>query len=233
VENRSDSMLRDVVIADPSMADVFRNLNIDYFCRGEQLLRDALSERGVSLDRFHYESKRTHRQGASAATPDWSATPLRTLAAYIVDTHHAYLHHELPLLDRLIEQHQPGRLSDAFRRLRHDLEVQMRKEETILFPAIADMEAALAAGRTPAARSFGSVANFTIIQMQQHRRTAASLHELSSLTNQYQCPGEATPALHCLYRRLQTLAADLQYHIHLENNILFPRAIQLEKENPV
>ena len=88
--------LRDLVIETPAVAEVFEQLDIDYFCRGNRRLNDALGEAGVSVDRFRsmFESVGGNRKPANAE-PDWNATSIRSLIDHIVGTHHAFLHREL------------------------------------------------------------------------------------------------------------------------------------------
>jgi regulator of cell morphogenesis and NO signaling len=168
--------------------------------------------------------------------PDWNAAPLRSLIKHIVETHHAYLQTELPALDKLIgriaQQCSDGSilpdLHRAIKRLNRDLELQMRKEETILFPAILELEATVPAGGQPEYSPFGSVANLSRVTAQDHERAGRTLHEIRQLTNNYTCTN-CEPGLTNLIQRLGSLTADLHRHIHLENNILFPRAIELER----
>ena len=169
--------------------------------------------------------------------PDWSAVPLRNLIKHIVDTHHAYLQKELPALDNLVGRITPrgsdgSLLPDLHRLIRHlrrDLELQMRKEETILFPAILELEATVAAGGQPEYSQFGSVANLSRATAHDHDHAARSIEEIRQLTNNYTCPIDGESGAPALCRRLATLAADLLRHIHLEKDILFPRANELER----
>ena len=166
--------------------------------------------------------------------PDWNTVPLRSLIKHIVETHHAYLQTELPALDKLIarlaQQCPDGTiLPDLHRAIKHlnrELELQMRKEETILFPAILELEATLAAGGQPDYSPFGSVANLSRATAQDHERATRALHEIRQLTNNYTCAKDCAPEL---IRRLATLAADLHLHVHLENDIVFRRAVDLER----
>ena len=167
--------------------------------------------------------------------PDWNDAPLRSLIKHIVDTHHAYLRTELPTLDKLIRrvtQHGSYELPDLHRAIQHlklDLELQMRKEESILFPAILELAATVAAGERPPYSQFGSVANLSRATVQDHDKAARTMDEIRQLTNNYTCARDCEPGMPALFRRLATLATDLHRHIHLEKNVLFPRAIDLER----
>jgi len=169
--------------------------------------------------------------------PDWNAAPLRSLIKHIVETHHAYLQTELPALEKSIGR--DGRLAsdgpilpDLYRAIRHlkrDLELQMRKEETILFPAILELDTTVATGAQGEYSEFGSVANLSRVTAQDHDKAARTMHEIRELTNNYTCAKDGEPGMAALFGRLAALAADLHRHIHLEKNILFPRAIDLER----
>jgi regulator of cell morphogenesis and NO signaling len=234
-----DHSICDVVIENPAAADVFEKLDIDYACRGGRVLGDVLSESGISLDAFIGEVDRVAciRTG-NPTGPDWRVLPLRMLIRHIIDKHHAYLRFELPALDKWItgisEQHPGERellltLQRAIQRFERKLEVQVRKEEVILFPAISDLETATVSGASPAELLFGSVANLSRAMEEENNGVARALHEIRILSNDYTCPPDASNSLKTLLKRLQILAADAHQHLHLENNILFPRAISLEK----
>ena len=168
---------------------------------------------------------------------DWTALPLRTLTKHIVETHHAYLKTELPALDKSIRRIAQLRLggsisSDlhrAIQNLRGDWELQMQKEETILFPAILELEATVAAGLRPPYSQFGSVANLAHVAAKDHDKLAGTLYQIQLLTNNCTCLKDCQPGISADFERLAILAMDISCHIHLEKDILFPRAIDLEK----
>ena len=105
----------------------------------------------------------------------------------------------------------------------------MRKEEAILFPAISDLETAAAPGARPTEPPFGSVANLSRVMEEENNGVAGALHKIRDLTNKYAELPDAPTGSMALMGRLRILEADVHLHLHLENNILFPRAISLEK----
>jgi regulator of cell morphogenesis and NO signaling len=229
--------LAEVVVQNPAAAEIFDDLNIDYFCRGNRLLGDVLKERNVTLDEFSGAFARIARpKGKQPTESDWRVAPLRKLTEHIVDKHHAYLHTELPALEQLMEEIATDSLSDivgklhkTIQRLHRDIELHMRKEEAILFPAIVNLELTVAAGGPPIPSQFGSVSNVTRVLGQDHYKTACALDEIRELTNNFVCPSDVQLTMPALFRRLKTLAVDTHHHVHLENNVLFPRAVALEK----
>ena len=168
---------------------------------------------------------------------DWNDALLRSLIKHIVENHHAYLRTELPALDKLIRrlmQHGSDEsvlpdLQRAIQHLKLDLELQMRKEESILFPAILELEATVAVGEQPQYSQFGSVANLSRATAQDHDKAVRTVDEIRQLTNNYTCAKNYEPGMPSLFRGLAALAADLHRHIHLEKDVLFPRAIDLER----
>jgi regulator of cell morphogenesis and NO signaling len=219
----------------PATADLFDRLGIDYFCRGNELLGDALEAHNVSLDQFAGEIFRADRDPAEH---DWRMASLRTLIGHIVGTHHNYLRRELPALEELVSQmhaqtagRQPAFLAlyRVVHELRRDLELQVQKEEAILFPAIAELERSAASGAAPRLSQFGSVANLSRVMSKDHEKTARALREISALTDHFAILPDGPPRLAVLFERLRVFIADMHRHLHLENNILCPRAIALEK----
>jgi regulator of cell morphogenesis and NO signaling len=227
------------VIENPAAAVVLEKFGIDYACRGGRVLSDVLSEGGISLEDFMGEMDQVAR--ITIGTPpgaDWRVASLRKLIRYIVNTHHAYLRVELPALDkwisRISDQHSGERellliLQRAIQRFQRSVEVQMSKEEATLFPVISDLETAVVSGVPPSELPFGSVANLSRVMEGENIGTARALHEIRLLTNNYTCPPESSTALKTLFERLRALAAQSQQHLHLENNILLPRAIEMER----
>jgi regulator of cell morphogenesis and NO signaling len=168
---------------------------------------------------------------------DWSSAPLADLCDHIERTHHAFLREQLPRLggwiDRVVAAHadRHPELADvrrAFHELRAELEPHMFKEEHILFPAIRALERAAC----PLAFPFGSVSNPIGVMEGEHDRAGALLARLREPAHGYQVPDDACGTYRALLDGLRRLEADLHVHIHKENNILFPRAAELESAEP-
>lgn len=230
----ADTPLGELVTTNPATADLFDRLGIDYYCRGQQLLGDALKEHNVSVDAFARELFRADRK----TTDNWKPTTLRALIDHIVETHHEYLRRELPALEGLIGRiiNQPlvekpaflAPLRTAIHELRRDLELQMRKEETILFPAIAELERSANSGE-PRVAQFGSLANLVRVMGREHEKATGSLKAIAALTGNFTPVPGTSARISTLFEKLKALMGDVHRHVHLENNILYPRAIELEK----
>ncbi len=153
--------------------------------------------------------------------------------------HHAYLKRELPLLEQFIahvievDGHKHGTtlvpLRKVFQHFKQELAAHMRAEESILFPALMELEAARGRGAELPQLPFGSVLNPIRMLMMEHETTGWELDEMREITLGYDPPPDACESYCELYRRLRVLETEMRVHIDLENNILFPRAARLEK----
>lgn len=200
----------------PSSVRVFEKYRIDYCCGRQRPLEEVCRERGLPAEALLAESRAA--VPSNGAARDWGRASQPDLMDHIVSRRHAYLRTELPVIaERLamvLEAHGPRHgsslapLARTFTALREELEVHMRKEEVVLFPAIAGQEAAQAEGRKPASLFFGTLNNPIRMMMHEHDSVGQG----------------------ALFEGLQALETDLHRHIHLENNILFPRAVRLEAE---
>lgn len=234
-----EQSVRDVLLEYPAVGQVFEQLNIDYCCRGNRPLGDALAELGISFQAFIGEvDQNADFRSGRWASPDWRVVSLRKLIRHIVYTHHAYLRLQLPSLDKwitMISQQHPGEtelmlsLQRAVQRLQRNLEVQMSKEEAVLFPAISNLEFVALPGVPSSSPQFGSVANLARAMEEESSSALGLLNEMRALTKNFVCQQEASVALKTLFVKLRALEQYSHQHLHLENNILFPRAINLEK----
>lgn len=222
----------------PASVRVFEKYGIDYCCGGGRPLAEACREKGLAVETVLAELE-SDRSAGNGAARDWNVAPLSELIDHILTTHHDYLRAELPTvqtrLTKVIEAHGAKYpesllpLREVFLGLQEELYGHMRKEEMILFPVIMEMEAAIAGGGRPAPPPFGTVENPIRVMRHEHDSAATALREMRRLTNGYTLPADACATYRALFLGLQELEADLHQHIHLENNILFPRAAELER----
>lgn len=221
----------------PASIPVFEKFGIDYCCHGDLTLSEACQARGLSA-----EAIATEIQAAAATTPaserDWLHAPLEDLLDHILDRHHAFLRAELPVLQQRLSKTQEAhaathgeslrQLQETLQPLVEELYAHLHKEEMILFPYIRLLSQARAEGRTPPRAPFGPLENPLRVMRLEHDSAGAALERLRQITDDYSLPADACATYQALYRGLQDLEADLHRHIHLENNILFPRALELE-----
>jgi regulator of cell morphogenesis and NO signaling len=230
--------VREFAVQLPGATRIFEKLGIDYCCGGEKALPDACAEAGVSEEKVLALLDEALR-AEEAFTPgrNWNTEPLSALTAHIVAKHHGYLREELPRLGALIAKvccahgkNHPELLAvqAIFQDLEQELSGHMLKEEQILFPYVEQLEKVVKQGEPIPAPFFGTVRNPIRMMMQEHDDAGAALRGLREQSAGYTVPADGCTSYETLYRALETLERDLHQHIHLENNILFPRAAELE-----
>ena len=216
---------------------VFEKYGLDYCCGGKRPLAEACLQKGQNADEVKEELEAALRD-SPAADNDWSASPLRQLCDHIEAVHHGFLRRELPAIQtrldkvyRIYNQRYGPTLTglpEAYAELRQELEPHMQKEEMILFPAIRSIEEAMETHRPPARLMFGSLANPIHSMEAEHDNAGTALQRIRKITDDFDVPLHACVTYRALMSGLSELEKDLHLHIHLENNILFPRAAQME-----
>ena len=232
------STVRDLAVTIPGATRIFEQMGIDYCCGGGNTLGDACQKLRIPAEEVIRQLQVTE----SALDPDdkaggWQAKSLTDLSTHIVETHHVFTKQELTrletLLDKVCSRHgenhpELSALSSAFLHLKQDLTPHMLKEEQILFPYIARMEQAVNEGKAVPPSFFVTVQNPVRMMMTEHDTAGELLSQMRVITGNYTIPPDACISFQTLYQALQELEADLHQHIHLENNLLFPRAIEME-----
>jgi regulator of cell morphogenesis and NO signaling len=229
--------LADLAATSLSATRILEHHGLDYCCGGKQPFDQACLAKGVKPSSILREIEEA--KVATVAERDWHRAPLDELVKHIVGTHHEYLKMDLPVLGHRMDKvaavhaaHDPEmlpRMAEVFAALRAEMEMHMHKEEAILFPFIEQYGRAEAQNRPMPPVPFGSIANPIAMMEREHVSAGGALAEMRTLTNDFELPAYACSTVRALYEGLQVLEADLHVHIHLENNILFPRAIALEK----
>jgi len=225
----------EIALERPQAAAVFEKLGIDYCCGGKKPLAAACEEAGVDLN--HVEGLLEGAGNGQSGDVNWSEQSLASLISHIVEKHHAYCREEglrlQPLLAKVVSKHgehnpELSQVQDAFSSLRNELGMHMMKEEQMLFPYIIALEDSATHKSAPPRAPFGTVQNPVRMMVQEHDDAGHLLKEIRSLTGNFTAPQNACTSFKALYQGLEAFEADLHRHIHLENNILFPRAINLE-----
>lgn len=223
-----------MVVERPQRSRVFDRLHIDYCCGGKRTLEEACAKRGLDLKAVLAELEafdaEAETQGDAVRPADLTMTEL---ADDIERTHHAYLREELPRLEGLVKkvsavhgQAHPWLtgLVSVYAELVAELEPHMLKEEQILFPMIRELDQAT----TAPSFHCGSVGNPIRMMEMEHQNAGAALDRIREMTTDYKIPEDACNSFRAMLSGLEHLEADLHLHIHKENEILFPKASEME-----
>lgn len=215
----------ELVADNPSRSRIFERLGIDYCCGGQKTLEAACKERGLDA-RTLVELLEANEAVTDAPTDttNWKEAPLPALIDHIVETHHAYLRRELPrlnaLLSRVASRHGAQHewllaMQPVFRELSESLEEHMRSEEERVFPAIRKLS-----------EQPGTPLGEAVEQMEEeHEEAGVALKTLRELSGGFTPPAGACNSFRALLHGLSEFEADMHQHVHLENNVLFPRAL--------
>ncbi len=228
--------LAELAASSTAAVRILEHHGLDYCCGGARPLEDAARDKGLDPAAVLAEIE----SALAAATPerDWRTAPLDELIGHILSTHHEYLKLNLPALSarlaRVREVHGAkapellAEMTSVYSALRAELEDHMHKEEVILFPFIERYQQAASQGYPIPPAPFGTIANPIRVMEREHESAGSALARLRGMTDGYRLPDWACDTVRALWRGLEELEQDLHVHIHLENNILFPRAIALE-----
>ncbi|MFL6213076.1 MAG: iron-sulfur cluster repair di-iron protein [Blastocatellia bacterium] len=228
--------VREIAVEMPAATRLFEKLGIDYCCGGGRPLTEACASAGLEIDKV-VASLEQIGAATQADARDWRTASLNDLITHINDTHHVFTREELgriePLLakvSRVYGERRPElpRIEAIFLELKRELLPHLMKEEQVLFPYVRQLELAVAGVTTRPASCFGTVQNPVRLMMMEHDAAGDMLRQLRELSNDFTPPADACVSYQTLYRALEELEQDLHQHIHLENNILFPRAIEVE-----
>ena len=222
----------------PSAISIFERLGIDYCCSGETTLYEACRASGANPEEVARELDEAERSsGDHSDFRDWSASTLGELVNHILETHHVFTKNELDRLDHLVRRvcaahgakHQELlSIQGLFSDLKQELLAHLQKEEMMLFPYLYEIERSAASGARTNPPVFGTVRNPIRVMAMEHDNACEMLRNIRELSSEYTPPSDADESYAELYRGLNGLATDLHMHIHLENNILFPNAVEME-----
>jgi len=228
--------VREIALEQPTAIRVFEQFGIDYCCGGRKPLAEACAAGNLEIDSVLAALEAAEKK-PGIEVENWTEKSLENLSSYIVAKHHASVKRELPrlaqLAQKVVNRHGSSKpelpaIANTLMQLDEELTHHLAEEETVLFPYIAGLERSISIG-TPRPRScFGTVANPIAMMTQEHDAAGALTSEIRRLSGNFTTPEDACPTFHAFYDGLREFEQDLHHHIHLENNILFPRAIALE-----
>jgi regulator of cell morphogenesis and NO signaling len=235
----SGMTVREVALQVPEATRLFEKLKIDYCCGGNRALDDACVSAGVETAELLRMLDEVAQPTSNNPAVSFQQLPLPELITHILDKHHVYTKEEMARLEELFkkvvsvhgENHpELKKASESFNHLCADLSPHMFKEEQVLFPYIDALARAAAENGQAPFPPFGTVGNPVRMMMMEHDTAGEILRELRQLTSDYTPPPDGCISYKTLYEALEAFEKDLHQHIHLENNILFPRSIEMEAQ---
>ncbi|MDY9918752.1 MAG: iron-sulfur cluster repair di-iron protein [Proteiniphilum sp.] len=234
----SQSIVGKIVAENYKAASIFKKYNIDFCCNGNRTIADACNKKQIDENRLIDELSETINT-KEAGDIDVKLFPLDLLTDYIEKTHHRYVEKKIPeitpFLQKVVSVHSGSHpelieVEQLFFDSTKDLSAHMKKEELMLFPYIRLLvKTQLSDGKKPQT-GIGSAATYIEQMEQEHTAEGERFRRISELTGNYTPPEDACNTYRVTLSLLKEFEEDLHRHIHLENNILFPRSIQLEQQ---
>jgi regulator of cell morphogenesis and NO signaling len=229
--------VRELVSEDFRSASVFEKHSIDFCCHGNVTLEEACAKSGVSAEEILQEIALLSATKNNAGE-NYSTWELDSLVDYIVRTHHRYVKEAIPAttahLATVAGKHGPRhpevmRIQSWFQQVAEEMVRHMAKEEMVLFPYVKTMVKHMHDGTTFMRPHFGTIANPIRMMEAEHEAAGNTLESIRRESKGFTLPADACATFQVTYEELKQFETDLHKHIHLENNILFPKAIDLER----
>lgn len=217
-------------------ASVFSKYGIDFCCRGHRTVAEVCEKKTINQEDL-LEELTAVMLTVNTTAIDFSLWPLDLLVDYIEKKHHRYVEGKIPVilqyLDKLCTTHggehpELLQIQALFKGCADELTQHLKKEELILFPFINKLEKAVRLGGRLEVPTFDSVEDPIAMMKHEHDNEGERFRKIAILTHNYTPPADACNTYRVTYSMLQDFEQDLHEHIHLENNILFPTAVQLE-----
>lgn len=239
MEERTDIMtetIGQIVASDYRKAEVFKKFGLDFCCGGGKSIELTCLEKNIDSVEL-LEALEAVGKNPRGNSINFNEQDLDILISHIISTHHHYINENIPLIKEFAkkvarvhgESHpQVIDIANTFVALADELSMHMHKEEFILFPYINQLVHAERSGASLSAPPFGTIANPINMMENDHENAGNALGEMKMMSNNYTPPEYACNTFRVLFAKLEEFEDDLHRHIHLENNILFPRAIRLE-----
>lgn len=238
MDNTLEKSIGQIVAEDYRTAQVFKNHKIDFCCKGSRSIAEVAEKLNLDPNILMEEIKSVKEQ-KSNDNSDYKSWPLDLLVDYIEKKHHRYVEERIPVLKQYLEklcrvhgQRHPElfEITDHFIASSNELTMHMNKEELVLFPAVRNMVNAKRKDMPVDRPHFGTVKNPIKMMMAEHEIEGDRFRRINELSNNYNPPSDACNTYRVTFSLLKEFEEDLHQHIHLENNILFPKAETLEQE---
>jgi regulator of cell morphogenesis and NO signaling len=232
----TETRVNEIALSNPRARRVLEDAGVDYCCGGGKSLQDACLHAGVTADQI-LQRLRQNSELAGPEDTEWTNASLADLTRHIRERHHQSVRDSIPrvraLLAKIREKHGPkhreiGEIAKLFGDVAREMTAHMQKEEQILFPYIDALERSARGKGSVEPPFFQTVRNPIRAMMQEHDSAGELVRKIRKASNDYKAPADACTSYEATYQELRQFEEDLHLHVHLENNILFPRAVKLE-----
>lgn len=233
-----ETIVGELVAQDYRAASVFKKHGIDFCCNGNRSIGEACEKRKVEIDSF-MQTLEQALQEENNVSLDYNSWPLDLLADYIEKKHHRYVQDKTleikPFLDKVCRVHGAEHpelleINKLFTESTGELAMHMKKEELVLFPFIKKMVSISQDKTAFESPHFGTIQNPVNMMMDEHDVEGSRFRKIAELSDNYTPPADACNTYRVTFALLKEFEEDLHLHIHLENNLLFPKAIEMEKQ---
>jgi len=232
----TETRVNEIALSHPAARRVLEDAGVDYCCGGGKSLQDACLHTGVTADEI-LERLRQNSELARPGDTEWKSAPLADLTQHIRERHHQYVRDSIPrvraLLGKIREKHgqrhrELEEIEKLFGDVAREMTAHMQKEEQILFRYIYALERSANGDGSVEPPFFQTVRNPIHAMMKEHDSAGELVRQIRKASNDYKAPVDACTSYQAAYQELRQFEEDLHLHVHLENNILFPRAVELE-----
>jgi regulator of cell morphogenesis and NO signaling len=228
--------LAQIVTLDHRAAAIFEKYHLDFCCKGKRSLQQACTEQQLPVDEITTELQNIFKKDPSHNENSFEHLSLTQLVDYIVSNHHDYVKKEMPqimaYLQRVASKHgdrhpEMYKVFEFFAAVKEEMEMHMQKEELILFPRIKELEKLSHGNPAEMQLNVAYLQGPITVMEHEHDNAGNILNEIRILTNDYTPPADACTTYRLSFAALKAFEIDLHQHVHLENNILFPKALEL------
>jgi regulator of cell morphogenesis and NO signaling len=232
----SETQVKDIALSSPGARQILEDAGLDYCCGGSKSLHEACLHADVPVEEI-LNRLRENSKHVSPADVNWTSALLSDLTRHIREKHHRYVREAIPRVRTLLEkvkakhgENHPeiAKIQELFAAVGREMIMHMQKEEQILFPYIDALERSAGGKGSWEPPFFETVRNPIHTMMKEHDATGDLVEQIHKASQGYTAPADACTTYKALYQDLREFEADLHQHVHLENNILFPRAVELE-----
>ena len=225
--------LAQIVTNNYKAASIFEKHHLDFCCKGKRTLEQACSESDIKIEEVIEQLEKAG--DTNDLKTNYNELSLAQLSEHIVSTHHNYVKNEMPALlgylQKVASKHgdrhpEMNKVFQIFGAVKEEMEFHMQKEEMVLFPRIKDIENQIQEGKKVVVSSSYLQSPINMME-EEHDHAGSMLAEIRNLTNNYNPPADACTTYQLSFASLQAFELDLHRHVHLENNILFPKALKM------